>query len=403
MSIRRQPEDFRVRERLRADVLEALAAAPDAGRRWAVMSLEKTSLTTPDATALFAKAVGVAAAKVEHAGLKDKHAITTQHVSVECESRAVAQRAVAGPSGRGWTSRLIGFAAAPLDADDIERNEFDILVTDLSRQAAHELLRRSRILEDAAGGLAIINYFGDQRFGSARHGHGFAATHLLRGDFEQALKLLIATPARKDAGARRILTRLCATHWGNFAKLAAEAPKTPERRPLEVLAGGGSFREAFEALPYFVQQMSVDALQSSVWNTAAAGLVRSLNDSDTLHADDDFGAMLFPPARAIPDEWRRTTVPTPGPDAPPSALADAALFAALQAHGLGSMQSLKIPGLRRPALGSWERSLAVTAEAFVLGEPEPDPVAGGRRVRIRTGFALPRGAYATVVLRALGQ
>ncbi|MBY0263409.1 MAG: tRNA pseudouridine(13) synthase TruD, partial [Phycisphaerales bacterium] len=71
MSIRRQPEDFRVRERLRPGVLESLHAPPGDGWRWAVMSLEKTSLTTPDAAALLGKALGVPSAKVEHAGLKD--------------------------------------------------------------------------------------------------------------------------------------------------------------------------------------------------------------------------------------------------------------------------------------------------------------------------------------------
>lgn len=403
MSIRRQPEDFRVRERLRPGVLEALAPAPDAGRRWAVMSLEKTSLTTPDAAALLGKALGVPAAKVEHAGLKDKHAVTSQHVSVECPSRGVAERAAKGAAGRGWSARLLGFASLPLGAGDIERNEFDILVTDLSRQAAEEMRVRAGLLSDGVGGLSIVNYFGDQRFGSARHGQGFAATHLLRGDFEAALKLLIATPARKDAGARRALTRLCATHWGDFAKLAAEAPKTAERRPLEVLAAEGSFREAFEALPYFLQQMSVDALQSAVWNGAAARLVAGLGNVGTLRADDDFGAMLFPPAAAIPGAWLGAVVPTPGPDAPASALADEALGAELASQGLGPMSALKIPGVRRPALGSSDRALVVRVEGFTLGEPEPDPVVGGKRVQVRTAFALPRGAYATVVLRALGQ
>lgn len=403
MSIRRQPEDFRVRERLRPGALDGLGAAPDAGRRWAVMALEKTSLATPDAAALLAKALGVPSAKLEHAGLKDKHAVTSQHVSVECPSRGVAERAAKGAAGRGWSARLLGFVSSPLGASDIERNEFDILVTDLSRQAAGEMRRRAGVLADEAGGLSVINYFGDQRFGSARHGQGFAATHLLRGEFEAALKLLIATPARKDAGARRALTRLCATHWGDFAKLAAEAPKTPERRPLEVLAGGGSFRDAFEALPYFVRQMSVDALQSSLWNGSVARLVAGLGDVGTLRADDDFGAMLFPPAAAIPRAWLGAVVPTPGPDAPASALADEALKAELASQGLGPMSSLDIPGVRRPAFGSSDRALVVRVEGFTLGEPEPDPVAGGKRVHMRTAFALPRGAYATVVLRALGQ
>ncbi|MCA9288423.1 MAG: tRNA pseudouridine(13) synthase TruD, partial [Phycisphaerales bacterium] len=63
---------------------------------------------------------------------------------------------------------------------------------------------------------------------------------------------------------------------------------------------------------------------------------------------------------------------------------------------------LTIPGLHRPYFGEAPRPLLVLAAGFAMSGAEPDDVRPGRWVR-RVSFRLPRGAYATVVLRALGQ
>jgi tRNA(Glu) U13 pseudouridine synthase TruD len=75
----------------------------------------------------------------------------------------------------------------------------------------------------------------------------------------------------------------------------------------------------------------------------------------------------------------------------------------LEVEGL-KPSDLKLPGLRRPFFGEAERPLFVRAEGFELSAREPDEMAQGRaRIKRTVRFDLPRGAYATVVLRAVGQ
>ena len=63
-----------------------------------------------------------------------------------------------------------------------------------------------------------------------------------------------------------------------------------------------------------------------------------------------------------------------------------------------------IPGLRRPFFGEAPRSLFVRVEGFAQEKPVPDSFdRTGKRFARTLRFSLPRGAYATVVLRALGQ
>jgi tRNA pseudouridine13 synthase len=480
MTIRKQPEDFIVRERL-ADAFRASLRSPgtfggadealgetssDAGDRsrvaprFAVYEVAKTSRTTPEVAQELAKALKIKPGAVEYAGLKDKHAGTVQHMTAAITARrgnsnqgGEAGGEVPAPvsiSGRMWDARLIGWVSSPINADAIDGNSFRITVRDLARETCAEMDRRAGLLRadgpagsgaqadaqkhpgaatpstgDGRGGtLLFVNYFGSQRFGSARHGGGFVAAHLIRGEFEQALKLAIATPARKDAGRTRIFTRTAASGWGDWKRLAAELPRCPERAPIEALANGRDFREAFTTLPYFLQAMYVEAYQSHLWNRTAHALgARLAGGADRcLRSDDEYGEMLFPAAdrlgtgdlggepggypstgRGARSLWSDLDVPilsaTTNLIEP---WADAAR-GALDAEGI-SIADLRIPGLRRPFFGEASRRFVSTAEGFRASRPEHDELST-RRARLKRviEFDLPRGSYATVVLRALGQ
>ncbi len=416
MTIRRQPSDFQVLERLGIEIGADSTLGRGVARAFAVMELEKVSLTTPEAVQRLAKAVGVSIGSVAFAGLKDKHAQTWQHVTIPVRDRRQLPAWVSGEaiSGPGWSARRVGWLDRPIEASDIDCNAFRIVIRDLQFREGELLSFRVAQLFSrkgaAAGGTGlIVNYFGDQRFGSARHGEGFAANSLIRGDFEHALKLLIATPARKDAGARRAFTRACAASWGEWTSLAAEVPRLPERRAIEVLANGGDFRAAFAALPNALQQMTVDAYQSWLWNAAAAMIVRRLCERarvEPIEAADDFGTMVF----AGPDvaaALEGTSMPSPSPmmksEVDGNELWGEAMMRVLADEGL-KPEDLTIPGVRRPRFGDAPRPLVVRAGEFEMSEGEVDELASRRdRWKCEVRFTLPRGAYATVLLRALGQ
>jgi tRNA(Glu) U13 pseudouridine synthase TruD len=65
---------------------------------------------------------------------------------------------------------------------------------------------------------------------------------------------------------------------------------------------------------------------------------------------------------------------------------------------------LQIPGVRRPFFGEEPRALFISAEEFHLSRAETDDSANdSRRIKRTLHVSLPRGSYATVLLRALGQ
>jgi len=429
MIIRRVPTDFVVTEHLAAGAIEGLepsgASAVRSGGELAVYRLTKTSLTTPEAAGLFSQALARAMkAKgntISWAGLKDKHAYTTQHVSVAFGRGPVKRESVAYElSGPNWSAELAGWCSEPLSAAAIERNDFEITIRSMSRPDCKLLDSRADSLRDPAGEtaegstLVFTNYFGDQRFGSARHGQGFAGPFLVQGRFEEALKLLVATPARKDSGKRRLFTRVCAANWGNWKVILDSSPRCPDRAAIETIArmrttksGEDLFREGFTSLPNLVQTLAVEAFQSHLWNAVARALVSSLEGLYLLSAEDDFGAMVFAPTPHIPPAWQTLQVPMLSPstklEAPWGGLVAPVLKEAMGSEADVGLESLVIPGLRRPAFGDAMRPLLARATGFSMSDPGRDEL-GSQQHMCRTAvFSLARGAYATTLLRALGQ
>jgi len=417
MAIKARPADFVVDEELEPAYLEGVSQRVGP---YALYALTKRGLTTHEALATLSRRLDVPDADVAAAGLKDKHAVTTQHVTVRIDHR----RRLPPPFVESgvFSARQIGFVAEAIGAQAIRANRFRIVLRTLTRRAIDDLhasaerlqIRpaeadaRCAIAAETARGmrLRVTNYFGNQRFGSARAGQGFIAAHLIRGEFEQALRLALAVVHRKDLLKVKQFKQALAEQWGNWSGALPSLPRLPERAAVEHLARRpDDFRGAFATLPYFFQQLTVEAYQSLLWNRIAATLlIDELGASERLWVvDDRFGQLVFPEASATPPHLADLDLPVPGRRTVAQSPWQDAAARVLQEEGLSGFEALKIPGLERPWFGESPRKLFMVAERFHLESPEPDedqPKA--RRFRITTSFTLPRGGYATVALRALG-
>ena len=421
--IRRTPEDFRVEELSSSAFSASLSPEWIPSNPFAAYRLEKTSLATPDALGFIARDLRIPRAAVSAAGLKDRHAVTSQVITID--SAAMRGPAPRWAEGDHWRMVRLGFVPRAADHTAIAANRFTLVVRALDKRQSDEMVRRATLLAMTDGGpdgsdaggaarghdpvssLLFVNYFGDQRFGSARHGEGFVGRALIEGDFEKALRLAIGTPARKDSGPTRALTRALATHWGDWNAALSAFGRMPERSAVETLARGGSFMDAFAALPKFTQEICVEAYQSHLWNAIARELAHALSETVTqsaFEAEDIFGPLIFPRAAAITPVFREMGIPMPSPRAiMPECLSE--IVAGILADEGVALEQLRIPGLARPYFGGGDRPFIARARQVSISPPEPDEYAGGGPARLacKVSFELPRGAYATVLLRALGQ
>jgi tRNA pseudouridine13 synthase len=215
------------------------------------------------------------------------------------------------------------------------------------------------------------------------------------------LRLAIATPARADRPVEKAFKHILHECWGDWGKALRKLPTLPYRRAVEVLKSSGDFRAAFTALPYFLQQINVEAYQSFLWNATASDLVRRCPKQRVWEARDVLGLTSFVAFKAVEEELRDMIIPLLSPKTKLEGPWALAAQAVLKREHIG-LSDLRIPGLPRPFFGEAPRRLMVEASGFFLTRPDQDQ-RNRRLFQRRVEFELPRGAYATVLLAALGQ
>lgn len=408
MKIKSRPEDFVVEEILAPAAAKRVAAARAAGPRapFVLYRLTKRDLGTVEALELVSARLRVPLERIGYAGLKDRHAVTVQHVSILFPRRGAA-RAPDADTMPGWSIERIGSLDARLAAGDISGNRFRVTVRGLTRRGCERMTETRRLLAlpgaSAGRTLRFVNYFGEQRFGSARHGRGFAARRLIEGDFEGALRLLVAAADRKDSRERKRIKRAIAAAWGTWDSLARELPPCPERTVVARLAEtGGDFRAGFGALPPFIRRISIEAYQSLLWNEVARRFVAGACAPPLIGIPSRFGDLATPRASSVPPGLVGTLIPLFSPETTIEDPWRDAAEATLAGEGI-ALSALRVPGLRGLSFGEVERPLFVDASEFTLGPLEADESgAGAGRFKRIVRFFLPRGSYGTVLLGALG-
>jgi tRNA pseudouridine13 synthase len=160
------PEDFAVDE-------VPLYAASGQGDHWYVR-LWKREATTLDLRSTVAEAAGVAAGDVGYAGMKDKHAVTTQWLSVPVV-RARPPEAWQLPAA----FRLLEVSRHnnKLRVGHLEGNRFAIRLVELDPRAPERI---GPFFERLAA-EGVTNFFGAQRFGSGQQNLSGALLSLRRG------------------------------------------------------------------------------------------------------------------------------------------------------------------------------------------------------------------------------
>jgi tRNA pseudouridine13 synthase len=149
-TLRAVPEDF--------DVDEILGFEPDGtGEHW-LLQVRKRAANTEWVARELARIAGVRAFDVGFAGLKDRHATTTQWFSVPAGRDRVA--AWTGVTGEGFEVLQAARHRRKLPRGALKGNRFRITLRDVTGDAT-DLERR---LEQACA-QGVPNYFGPQRFG----------------------------------------------------------------------------------------------------------------------------------------------------------------------------------------------------------------------------------------------
>lgn len=384
MKLKQRPEDFQVAESWRFD--------EDPRGAYYVYLMDKQKLSTFDAVDRLCARFKLAHSAVSYCGLKDKQGRTTQLVAVH--GRPIEMQ---DPDLR---LKLLGRTGAPLSAANTTSNRFAVTVRDLGEE---DLARLPASLAEVRR-LGVVNYFDSQRFGSLKHGQGFVVKDLMRGDFEAALRNLVARPSPLDHSDDARVKKFWNEHWGEWT---ARNPFPGAERYGHVVRWlrdhPGDWRGAILRTEPRWRALQVFTYQSWLWNEGVKSYLRAVVGIAHLASIRyQAGTLLFP--RELDAEGARRLRGATFPLlAPTSRIEDPVVRkAALDVLARDDMrlEDLVIPETPEIHFDPEERPLLSFPGRLVVGEAKPDEENRGR-FRVNVAFTLPPGAYATLVVKRL--
>jgi len=368
--------------------------------------IEKFNLTTHDAVRRVAKAFRVPRHGVGYAGLKDKHAVTRQHLSIHLPKRDAdaeqegIRRVEHHPHIKVlWAVRHEN----KLRLGHLAANRFVIYIRDVEPAS---VIRAKPIL-DTLVRRGVPNYFGEQRFGYRANSHRVGRA-LLLGDAKAALDAMLGEPDDTETEHRRRGREAYVA--GDYATALALCPKRMryERQALDALRQGLPFEQAIRHVDRAQCELMLSAWQSALFNRVLDVRLRDgtfdrLLPGDLAQKHDNRAVFAVDEAIAAAENQPggRVDALELSPSGP---MWGSDMMRAAGSVGAMEQRILLEDGVTLDQVASppW---LELRGQRRPLRVPlrDPDLSAGvdEHGPYIRVAFELPRGAFATVALREI--
>lgn len=384
LKLKSLPEDFEVEELTDFQ----LSDGP-----FSVYLLTKKSLGTPEAITAIQQRWNLSRQQISYGGLKDKHAVTRQWVTI-----------LRGPRRNLEQSHLSlvyqGQAPAPFTPQDIRGNRFAIMLRNLDPD-------RIDVMQAAAKQVSrdgLPNYFDDQRFGSVGESGEFIAKPWCLGDYERALWLALAEPNWHDRPNDREEKQILRQFWGRWPECKAALPRSSRRSIVTYLCDHPTdFRRAVALVRADLRSLYLAAFQSFLWNQILAACIADVvppTQQFTLDLDSGPAICFRELSDAARQQLAACQLPLPSarlkfePDDPLLPLYERVV----RGEGL-ELREVRVKYPRDSFFSKGERS-AVVLPADLQTQACPDHLAAGRAA-LQLRFDLPRGAYATMLVKRL--
>jgi tRNA pseudouridine13 synthase len=383
MKLKCLPEDFEVEEL--ADI--KLSDGP-----FAVYRLTKRSLGTPEAISAIQRRWKLSRRQIGYGGLKDKHAVTRQWVTIHRGPKRDLEQ-------DKLTLEYQGQTAQPFGPQEIAGNRFRVVIRDLTEHAANRIVDRARHLAT----VGVPNYFDDQRFGSLGVSGEFIARPWCAGNYERALWLALAEANTHDRPQDREEKRILQDNWGDWPACKAKLPKSSRRSIVTFLVDHPTdFRRAFALLPVDIRSLYLAAYQSDLWNQIAAVWLKTHVAEEFLF-DVELGTGKLPFLRDappnLPADFSAQTLPLPSARLHLEDNPLGPLYESVLAREGIALRELRVKYPRDSFFSKGERTAILCVEKIIAQPGDDDQYPGRKRVTLQ--FTLPRGSYATIVIKQL--
>jgi tRNA pseudouridine13 synthase len=416
--IKKTNSDFNVTELIDRKFIDGLSPRQEKNESFAIYRLEKSGIDSNHAILLLKKRLGV---NFKIIGIKDAKASTLQYASTASNnsSKKIMPKMRIG----NIELSFVGFSKRPLDKSMLIGNRFKISISDI---------RDNTRTEDLGPFLAQINsignYYGLQRFGSERLVTHLVGKAILKKEFNKAVDTLLTHTTKYDSAfSKEIREKLRDVKQNPSIVRKIPNGMDIEKKIAEEIVNGKDSTCALRSIPISIRRLFVQAFQSFIFNktlSKAIGKDFSLINCETndlcFEVTDN---MVFGKIRKFDNMNSGSTAIGP----PIEKKIGKNEIKKNEAKIKGKLiPVIRLPGYAfQPGKGRFDAITKeimleeeVTAKDFFIKELQELSEPGGYRqaayicegfkynlsnnnASLRVEFAIPKGAYATTLLREI--
>jgi len=230
--------------------------------KFTTFNLTKINKDTFEAIKKISKALKISYSLFSYAGLKDKHAISVQKVSI----KGNYVEKLKNLKLRDLFVRNVYPTKKPVKLGSHLGNNFTITIRNLDnvKEAKHNIEKNLKFLRN----FGFPNYFGLQRFGNYRPNSHIIGRFLLKGDYENAFKEYVSTTYSTEPNDSRKV-RSDFRMDGNLERAYNNFPKILryERNMIQYLIENSKdYQGAINTLPIDLIRLLISSFQSYLFN-----------------------------------------------------------------------------------------------------------------------------------------
>jgi tRNA pseudouridine13 synthase len=381
-SIKRSSEEFRVSEIIDTSFLANISSVQDKHHKYPLYILEKRNIDSNHAIFEIRSKLGI---KLKVIGLKDAKAVTKQYASSEQTKNIIKEANTAHT-----LLTLKGFTKTPIGKSSLSGNAFRITIHDPTVSDISSFIPEIK---------NIANFYGLQRFGSERMVTHLVGKEIVKRNFQKAVELLLSFTTEYDS-AMSIEIRNKSRDPKKYSQIIRELPKRMdiEYQVMSVLEKGKGPITALRSIPINIRRLFVQAYQAYIFNRCLSMAI--LNGENVLKSKE--GDLCFE-------------------------IENSSAFGRIRKYNSSTdLISQTVPAIRligytfQSGKGRFDKIIeqimsieGITPREFYIKEMQELSAQGGFRQAplwskdftfrgsLTVSFKLPKGSYATTLLREL--